>query len=309
MSARATLGTILLAAGVSAVVAFGLGVLLTWTLLATPHAYAQGAGPTPGAAPAPGASTSSTTAPLPVMRAERFEVVDARGVVVASLGRQEAAGIRPARTALEFVDATGQPAAAIGMSDRGAAAVSVSDADGRAIALGVSSAPSGEPLGGVGLAIGTPPVGDARTGSLRTMLTLDPDGQSQLLFMDAEGEQRLTLGLRGDGTPALDLDDEAGRPRVTAGVRGDSAGIGVISPDGPFAALTGERGGMGAGLAVYGPRGLLAALSAAGDGRVGLGLVTPEAYRAGFGLSPDGEPFLVIFGAEGHETPPIWQAP
>ena len=129
MLTRLMLLTAFVSSAVAAVVAFGLGLALGGLVLYAPRVEAQGVSPTAGlgtptAAPGP----SATATPAPVLRAQRFELVDATGAVVASLGRQqsvrasEQVAIFP-RTALEFTDAEGRLRAGIGLAEHGQPAV------------------------------------------------------------------------------------------------------------------------------------------------------------------------------------------
>ena len=106
-----------------------------------------------------------------VVRARRFEVVDAAGVVRADLA------VTSAAPRLWLYDAAGKRRARVGMGADGSPGLWLSDATGR----------------------------------LRGVLGVDPYGSPVLALYDAAGKARAGLGVLADGSPRLGLSDAAGK--------------------------------------------------------------------------------------------------
>ncbi len=137
--------------------------------------------------------------PKSVVRAERFELVDAAGHVRAALGTSKEGHI-----GLGIFDDDGNLRAALHLPPDGSARLSLGDGNGveRAM-LGVE--PDGSPV----LHLGD------ETGKVRVLGHCD-DGGSALTLFDAAGKPRAFLNTdTDDGTPALILLDEGGEVRTT----------------------------------------------------------------------------------------------
>ena len=106
-----------------------------------------------------------------VVRAQRFELVNAEGEVLAVLGLG-AAG----RPGLTLWDEKGEGRAALSLGPGGRPAIMLYD----------------------------------EKGELRAVLGLVRDGGPAIELFDEKGETRATLALLADGTPALSLSDEKG---------------------------------------------------------------------------------------------------
>jgi len=251
MPARTLVLTALVSSAVAAVVAFTLGLLLAAALLQAPSVQAQ-AGPTPTVAP----TALPTAAPLPtatpalpaVVRAQRFELLDASGKVRAYLGESP-----DGQLGLQVLDSNGEL--------RAGAVVSRADLP----SVGVRG-PSG--TGGGALLVG-------------------PNGAVALALRSSQEGGFVGLQTRPDGQARLEMSAPPLSSRVDVTL--DPAGTAAVT-------VTTPQGGQGA-------------LGAAVDGRVGLGLLDGEAYRAGMGLAPDGSPFIRLFGPQGYESDPLWEAP
>jgi hypothetical protein len=213
MPARALLLTALISSAMSALVAFAAGLLTAIVLLHAPVAEAQG-----------------TPAPAPVVRAERIEIVDTDGTVLARLGRRtapEPTDLSPwtGGVTLDFLDHGGQPRAVMGLSTQDVPAVSVLDQEGMGVALAASSRPDGTPLGGAGLSVGrlTPPYGD-----MRASLIIFPDGATRLHFAGPDGRPRIIVGVQANGEPAFAVvgapETTSPAPPQTGSLSGDEAG-------------------------------------------------------------------------------------
>ena len=122
---------------------------------------------------------------------------------------------------------------------------------------------------------------DARVG------LVGPNGAVALALRSSREGGFVGLQARPDGQARLELSAPPLSSRVDVTL--DTAGTAAVT-------VTTPQGGQGA-------------LGAAVDGRVGLGLLDGEAYRAGMGLAPDGGPFIRLFGPEGSESEPLWEAP
>jgi hypothetical protein len=191
----------------------------------------------------PPASRADTTQQvIPVLQAQRFEVVDAAGAVRARLGVESdnSAG-------LAVFDGTGQARALVSLSSADTAAVQVrSPQDGRAtlsalpagtIGLGLVD-PAGASRAGIGLSPDGSPVIEVGNRlqdqpSARVQLSQLADGTIGLGIVDGSGRPRVGLATAPDGTPALLLLDAAARPRA----------IVVLQPDGtPGMRIANEAG-------------------------------------------------------------------
>lgn len=172
---RATLIAVLVAAVSSAVVTFALSML---------------AFPVEGrAAPMQQAAT--------VIRAERFELVDAGGAVRAQLGT-----IDHGVVGLAVLEPSGQPRALIGLEPSGTAGMFVTD-------------PGGQPRAGLAVSRDANAVLRLNTAQgTSTTLSADPDGSGALLLADASG-LRTGLVLTGDARPGWFLRDPAGEQRAS----------------------------------------------------------------------------------------------
>jgi hypothetical protein len=218
MPARAVVLTALIASAVSSIVAFALGLLVAAALLHAPIAAAQT--PTASNTPsipapralsaAPDASAASPVTVSPVIRAERFELVDASGTVLASLGHQAptsfAAGDASARgrTALEFVDPAGRPRVGLGVGDDQQAAVYVQDARGGLAALGEGRLTTGASANDLGLILA-----DSGTQQLATVALADgrPVVELGAPFTGAG----LVIVTADDGTARIELSGPTGQ--------------------------------------------------------------------------------------------------
>ena len=145
----------------------------------------------------------------PVVRAERFEVVDQDGRILARLGQQSpgtpVGALWTSRTSLEFVDQVGQPRAVIGMSTNDMPALSIADGRGTSVGIGQPLMPDGSPTGGVSLSMGT------RNEQVRALhLVLGASGSDvrpHLLLFD-NNRPRIELGVLSDGSPLIRQLDE-----------------------------------------------------------------------------------------------------
>jgi hypothetical protein len=143
----------------------------------------------------------------PVVRAERFEVVDQTGNVLARLGQQvpgtPVGALWTSRTSLEFLDQAGQVRAVMGMSLEDAPAVFVSDDQGTTLSLVQPVRPDGTSAG-VALSMGTrTPQGRA----LRLVEGVSPDSGPYLLLFDATSQPRAELGVLADGSAVVRMRD------------------------------------------------------------------------------------------------------
>jgi hypothetical protein len=253
---RTVLLSVLVSSVSSALVAFALGAL------ASP----------PVSRAAPGQQ-----APAPVVRAQRFELVDAQGTVRAQLGVLERDVI-----GLAVLEPGGQPRAVIGLESDGTAGVLVADPSGQPrVGLGVdrnssaglrlhtaqgnSTTLSAEPDGSSGLTL-------ADATGLRTGLILTTDARPGWFFRDPTGEQRASLFLAGDGAPSI----------VFANPQGPLVHLGML-PDGRTGFDVVERGG---------PRG--AALHLRPDGTPAVELRDQQGTRIGLAETPEGTGLLLL---------------
>jgi hypothetical protein len=179
---------------------------------------------------APASRAEPTVQTYPALQSQRFDLVDAGGVLRARLG-VEADGT----AALSMVDGTGQPRATFGLTSADVAVVQVRTPRGANATLsalptgvtgvglvdqggasraGLGLAPDGSPVLEVGHRLQDQP-------SSRAQLSELPDGTLGLGIVDAAGRARVGLATTPDGTPGLSLLDAAGRPRALAGLATD----------------------------------------------------------------------------------------
>ncbi|HLH26115.1 MAG TPA: hypothetical protein VK066_26660 [Chloroflexota bacterium] len=182
MPARSVVLTALIASCVSSLVTLAVALLvLAPSIRAAPDAQAT----------------------QPVVRAERFELVDVQGNTTAVWGRiapDISTTITKPGTGLAFLDPAGQPLAIMGVSENSVPGVFVFDPQGRVAALSAYSSPSGAPLGGVGLTLVNPPREGIMIDQMGAMLALVPD-QAFLRFFDGAGQDRVAVGVQPDGSP------------------------------------------------------------------------------------------------------------
>jgi hypothetical protein len=166
----------------------------------------------------------------PALQAQRFDLVDAGGVLRARLG-VEADGT----AALSMVDGTGQPRATFTLTSADVAVVQVRNPQGANATLsalptgvigvglvdqggssraGLGLSPDGSPVLEVGHRLQDQP-------SARAQISELPDGTLGLGIVDPAGRPRVGLATTPDGTPGLSLLDAAGRPRALAGLATD----------------------------------------------------------------------------------------
>ena len=171
-------------------------------------------------------AAGKTTAPE-VIRAQRFELVDAEGRVriemsIAGLSGQ-APGIRlldekgtgraglvlfrDGRPGLALSDEKGAVRAGLGLLRDGRPIMTLSDEKGEARAA-LSLLSDGSPILWL----------RDEKGKLRATLAVFPDGNPILGLYDEKGKSRATLGLLRDGGPSLTFCDEKGRSRAELGV-------------------------------------------------------------------------------------------
>jgi len=161
-----------------------------------------------------------------VVRAQRFELVDAKGKVRIQLGIGGKDGQAPGAG---LFDEKGQLRAALAVGADGSPFLSLYDEKGNGRA-GLSAVPEGTGLtlydekgkGRAGLSLvanGNPLLGlyDEK-GKVRAGVTLLADGAPRLDLLDEKGTGRAGLSLHPDGAPSLDLLDEKGTGRATLGV-------------------------------------------------------------------------------------------
>src|SRR5215213_9913306 len=129
--------TIWLTAMLSAGMAFALGLLVAVVLLHTLPAQAQGI-TTP---------TTTTPAVAPVVRAERFELVDSTGAMLASLGKHEDGSV-----GFQILDARGRARAAMALLPGELPVISVAGAQ---MSAGLAITADGEASLGVTTPAGT----------------------------------------------------------------------------------------------------------------------------------------------------------
>jgi hypothetical protein len=178
MVARTIILAAVVAACVSSVVTFVLAALLL-----TP---ASRAAPDPQATPQ-------------VMRAERFELVDVDGSVLAHLGRTVDGDV-----GLGFDDRAGERRAAIGVSAAGVPAVAVVDPQGAVAVMSGGTSRGGTPIGGAGIL-----VFDANgQGGIGTIVL--SDGRPLWQLVDPNGRARAVISLGGDGAPYITVSDANG---------------------------------------------------------------------------------------------------
>ncbi len=168
--------------------------------------------------------------PLPVVQAQRFDLLDANGTLRARLGVDPDA----ATTGLTIFDTNGQARASVSLGGDTAIIQTISPQGARAtlsaLPTGVVGAgmvdPNGTSRAGMGLAADGSPVvevGHNLQGqpSPRVQLSDLPDGTLGLGIVDQAGRPRAGLAIASDGTPGALLLDAAGRPRVVAGLQAD----------------------------------------------------------------------------------------
>jgi hypothetical protein len=170
-------------------------------------------------------------------------------------------------------------------------------------------------------------------GNVRAYLGESPDGQLGLQVLDSNGELRAGAVVSRADLPSVGVRGPSGTGggALLVGPNGAVALALRSSREGGFVGLQARPDGQArlelsapplssrvdvtldtagtAAVTVTTPQGGQGALGAAVDGRVGLGLLDGEAYRAGVGLAPDGDPFIRLFGPEGYESAPLWEAP
>ncbi|SRR5712692_9763601 len=183
MPARVVILTAIIASCVSAAVTLAVALLVLPPVI--------GAAPDPQAAP-------------PLVRAERFELVDPQGKVLAVLGKRppDPAAVIPrlATTELAFLDQAGQPRASIGLYDNMLSDLTLWDDYGHGLHLGGFTDPSGAPRAGLGLNMGSRPREGVMVDTVSVSLVLLPNSNF-LMFTDANGQYRAGIGIRPDGTP------------------------------------------------------------------------------------------------------------
>lgn len=172
--------------------------------------------------PGPGLTEEAEPLVPEVIRARRFELVNAQGEVQAVLGSLgDATGL--------VLAATGKPegpSAILHLTADGEARLQLAAADGKASALiKVSEEGGAIALRGrnaaAGAALTVMPDGSPRLALLdkenrpRAELSFMPDGTTRLTMSDSNGEGRAALRVGGDGSPVLSLLDKAGKPRAT----------------------------------------------------------------------------------------------
>jgi hypothetical protein len=139
-----------------------------------------------------------------VVRAQRFEVVDAEGRVRGEIGL----GTDGHTPGLMFCNDKGKVCAMLVVSPDGSSSLMLSDAKGGtrgALMVGSDGRPN------LWLYDGN------AKGKLRAALSVGSDGQPSLGLYDAKGELRAALGTDSGGRPSLGLADEQGKPRAVLG--------------------------------------------------------------------------------------------
>jgi hypothetical protein len=176
MPARTVVLTALVASCVSSLVTLGVVLLLLPPVIR--------------AAPDPQAAQ-------PVVRAERFELVDPRGQVLAVLGKREADPSAPipdpSSTALVFFDSAGEPGVQIVLGDNMVPAISLKSGHGRVAGLSGTVSPDGTPQDGMGLVMGSKPRQGIMVDQAAVILSLHSDSTS-LQFLDGNGRARAGMG-------------------------------------------------------------------------------------------------------------------
>jgi hypothetical protein len=186
MLARTIVLTAIVAAAVSAAVTLALATL--------PFATASRAAPEPPAQPQAQAPSQPQ-----VVRATRFELVDADGTVLAHLGRSAEGDV-----SLMFEQRGGAGRAVFGLSAAGVPAVVILDPQGAVAALGGGTVAGGASSGGAGLLV----QGANGLGGIGAVML--PDGRPLWQITDANGQPRTVIGLGGDGTATITINDASG---------------------------------------------------------------------------------------------------
>lgn len=128
-----------------------------------------------------------------VVKARRFEVVDAAGKVRARLS------VGPTGPSLDLYDGSGNERASLFAVPDGSPGLDLHDAAGKARA-GLAVFSDGRPFLGLS---------DA-AGKQRAVLSVSPDGGADLELSDAAEKLRVLLSVLPDGSPFLGMSDAAG---------------------------------------------------------------------------------------------------
>ncbi len=227
--------TIWLTAMLSAGMAFALGLLLAVVLSHALPVQAQGV------------TTSTSTAPpvVPAVRAERFELVDQTGAILASLGKHEDGSV-----GLQILDTQARPRAAVALRP------------------------------------GELPVVGVTGGAMSAQLAVTADGETSMGITTPTGTRAALEGYQ-DGRVSLALREPSSAVRVDI----------TLDPYGTAA------------VGVVGPSEQRAWLAAGSDGPIALVLIDGRIARGLIGLDLAAEPFIKLYGPEGSDGDPIWEAP
>jgi hypothetical protein len=190
MLARTIVLTAIVAAAVSAAVTLALATL--------PFAAASRAAPEPPSQPPAQPQAQAPSQPQ-VVRATRFELVDADGTVLAHLGRTAEGDV-----SLMFEQRGGAGRAVVGLSAAGVPAVVILDPQGAVAALGGGTVAGGASSGGAGLLV----QGANGQGGIGAVML--PDGRPLWQITDANGQPRTVIGLGGDGAATITINDANG---------------------------------------------------------------------------------------------------
>jgi hypothetical protein len=134
--------------------------------------------------------------PVPILRAERIELVDSNGGIIARLGKRDDGSV-----ALDFLDQAKQPRATIALLSDGTPGILLTHAQGGAIAIGRD--PAQQAMGWA--------IADS-SNQFRITATLLADQTAFLSFSDSAHNPRLALGIQADGMPKLYVLDPQQQP-------------------------------------------------------------------------------------------------
>ena len=232
-----------------------------------------------------------------------------RPVTVEAQSKQPAVADVVRARRFEVVDAAGKERAVLGVFSDDVTALRVYDATGKMMLMGLGVTRDDE--AGLGLR-------DA-AGKLRAGLNVTSDGSPLLLLLDAAEKARAGLRILPTGVPMLDLNDTAGEIRMSLSVSSDSgpvfrlfdaagkmgAGLGM-TPDGiPGLVLydTAEHGRAGMVMTSDGPT--LELRDAGRNLRAVLGTTSVKSEKPGEATSRP-ESSLMLFDKDGKV---MWQAP
>ncbi len=127
----------------------------------------------------------------------------------------------------------------------------------------------------------------------------------KFVLVDSDGNERGVFQVDGRGVAGVSLEDQTGRQRSEFRVGSDGgAAIAFYDHAGNKRVLLGETAGGRDGLAIYSIGGRqIAGFTVADDNASSITLYDPTNGRArvGLGVSPDGEPALVLFDSAGHD--------